>query len=118
MSEKEISKLAIGLKIKELRASRGISQKQLADLLDIAPGRLSNWENGVAYPDFKYLVDLALNLKCSFDFLLGIKLDKQYGDLLFYFELLNDAGRKKVIEYAEDLIEINKYKYGVGPDAE
>lgn len=118
MSEKEISKLAIGLKIKELRASRGISQKQLADLLGITPGRLSNWENGVAYPDFKYLVDLALNLSCSFDFLLGIKLDKQYGDLLFYFELLNDAGRKKVIDYAEDLIEINKYKYGVDPDAE
>lgn len=118
MSEKEISKLAIGLKIKELRASRGISQKQLADLLGIAPGRLSNWENGVAYPDFKYLVDLAFNLNCSFDFLLGIKLDQQYGDLLYFFELLNDKGRKKVIDYAEDLIEINKYKYGVVANAE
>lgn len=113
MSEKELIKLAIGNKIKELRTSRGISQKELAANLGISAGRLSNWENGINYPDFKFLVDLALNLNCSFDFLLGIKLDEQYGDLLYYFELLNDLGRKKVIDYAEDLIEINKYKYGV-----
>lgn len=116
MSEKEISKLAIGLKIKELRASRGMSQKELADSLGIAPGRLSNWENGVAYPDFKYLVDLAKELNCSFDFLLGLKLDEQYGDLFYYFELLNDIGRRKIIDYASDLIEINKYRYGVDSD--
>ena len=113
MSENEISKLAVGLKIKELRMSRGKSQRDLANALGISPGRLSNWENGVAYPDFKYLVDLAKELNCSFDFLLGLKLDSQYGDLFYYFELLNDEGRQKIIDYAADIIEIKKYLYGV-----
>lgn len=109
MSENEITKLSIGNKIKELRNARGISQKELADFIGVSPGRLSNWENGVAYPDFKYLSDLAINLNCSYNTLLGLELDANYGNLLYCFELLNDMGKEKVIKYAEDLIEIKKY---------
>lgn len=38
----------IGLKIKELRKERGITQERLAEYLNISPQAVSKWENGVS----------------------------------------------------------------------
>lgn len=116
MSNEQITKLSVGLKIKEIRLKRGISQKGLAKMLGISPGRLSNWENGASFPDFKYLPELSCSLNCSFDFLLGINFNNRYDELIGGFELLNDEGRAKVIEYINDLAEIKKYCYGVAEE--
>ena len=112
MSTEQLTKLALGLKIKEIRISRGISQKDLARELNITPSRLSNWENGVSSPDFSHLPDLSLNLGCSIDFLLGVTFNDNYADLIGGYELLNEKGRKKAVEYINDLVEIEKYRYG------
>lgn len=116
MSNEQLTKLSLGLKIKEIRMKRGISQKDLAKELGISPGRLSNWENGASFPDFKYMPELSCVLGCSFDYLLGINFNNRYDELIGGFELLNDKGREKAIDYINDLAQINKYCYGVGVD--
>ena len=118
MSNEQITKLSLGLKIKEIRMKRGISQKNLAQMLGISPGRLSNWENGASFPDFKYMPELSCALGCSFDYLLGINFNNRYDELIGGFELLNDTGRAKAIEYIKDLSLIRKYCYGVNEDEE
>ena len=37
--------------IKNLRVLRGLSQKQLADMLERSPNTISNWEKGSVSPD-------------------------------------------------------------------
>ena len=41
----------IGLKIRELRKKRGITQERLAEYLNISSQAVSKWENGTALPD-------------------------------------------------------------------
>ena len=45
----------LGMKIKELRMAKKLTQQEFADLLSIAPQTISKWERGVSYPDIFYL---------------------------------------------------------------
>ena len=67
---KEIKKL-LGLKIKELRTKRGLSQQQLAESVNIDQRNLSNIECGVTFPT-RSLGEIAKALNVSlpelFDF--------------------------------------------------
>lgn len=57
----------------ELRQDRGLTQKQLGKLLSVSTGTISNYENGVHYPDLEKLVTLADYFQVSTDYLLGRK---------------------------------------------
>lgn len=61
----------LGIKIKDLRIKRGLSQQQLAEIINIDQRNLSNIECGNTFPS-KALLDLskALNISLSelFDF--------------------------------------------------
>lgn len=59
------------IRIKELREEKGISQKELGKLLNVAQNTISNWENGFREPDSKAIVKLAEVLDCTTDYLLG-----------------------------------------------
>ena len=41
-------KLQIGEKIKALRRARGVTQEQLAEMLDVSNQSVSRWESGVS----------------------------------------------------------------------
>lgn len=58
-------------RIKGLREERGISQKQLAEMLHIAPPSVSNWEHGKTRPTRANLLALAKLFGVSTDYLLG-----------------------------------------------
>ena len=64
-------KKLLGLKIKELRIKQGLSQQQLAELINIDQRNLSNIECGNTFPS-KSLLDLSKALKITlpelFDF--------------------------------------------------
>lgn len=70
-SIKTALKSSIGAQIKQLRASAGLTQMDLAIKLGIAPSHLSLWENGKNIPDSRYLeiicevfgVELVFNVK-------------------------------------------------------
>lgn len=55
----------------ELRQERKMTQRTLADFLNVTTGTISNYENGVYYPDVRKLIALADLFRVSTDYLLG-----------------------------------------------
>lgn len=66
--------LQLGKRIRQTRkATGGMSRKQLAKCLKIAPHTITKWERGEQEPTFAHLVKLSLVLGVSIDYLTGIK---------------------------------------------
>ena len=63
--------MKIGAAISDLRKERNISQKELAAYLHVSIGTISNYENGVRYPDLEKVCKLADFFDVSVDYLLG-----------------------------------------------
>jgi len=59
-----------GDRIKELRIERNLQQKDLAALMNVSIGTISNYENNVHVPDYKTLNKLADYFKVTTDYLL------------------------------------------------
>lgn len=62
-----------GKKVKLLRKERGLTQKQLADMVGVAVSAISAYEAGNRYPTYSGLVSLARIFHVSTDYLLGIE---------------------------------------------
>ena len=61
-----------GEKLFRLRTERGIYQKELAEYLEVSIGTISNYENGVHYPDLPALCKFAEYFHVSTDYLLDL----------------------------------------------
>lgn len=61
----------IGRNIKNYRKSKGFTQEELADLLNVTPQAVSKWESEIGMPDVSMLIPLAQVLGISTDALLG-----------------------------------------------
>ena len=70
-------------RVKELREEKGLKQTELALMLEISQGTLSNWERGVHDPDNETLGRLAQIFDCSVDYLLARSDVRQPMDGLF-----------------------------------
>ncbi len=55
----------------ELRENKRMTQRQLAKIIHVTPGTISNYEKNVHYPDVEKLKDLADFFGVSADYLLG-----------------------------------------------
>lgn len=55
----------------ELRQDRKMTQKDLAQAMFVTVGTISNYENGVHYPDVEKLMFLANYFNVTTDYLLG-----------------------------------------------
>lgn len=62
--------MTFGEKIQALRKSRGWSQEQLAEQINVSRQALSKWENGTSVPDTNNVVQLAKLFGVSTDYLL------------------------------------------------
>lgn len=51
--------MCVGDEIKKLRMQKGISQKEVADLLLISRQTISKWELGKSVPELVYIIQLA-----------------------------------------------------------
>lgn len=60
-------------KIKELRMSRGLTQKELANMLKVKRTTVTMWENGESFPHTDRLLPLAKILNTSVAVLLESK---------------------------------------------
>lgn len=60
-----------GNNLKMLRIEHGWTQTELAKLLNVAKGTVSNWENENRFPDKDMLNKIADTFKVSMDYLLG-----------------------------------------------
>ncbi|WP_086349523.1 helix-turn-helix domain-containing protein [Candidatus Enterococcus clewellii] len=63
--------IEIGTKIKELRISKKLSQKELAEFLNVTPQAVSKWELNKSYPDIDTLVKLSRLFDVSTAVILG-----------------------------------------------
>jgi transcriptional regulator with XRE-family HTH domain len=61
----------MGVKISQLRRSRGMTQEDLGKRLSVSAQAVSKWENGDSLPDLSLIVQLAETYDCSTDYLLG-----------------------------------------------
>lgn len=62
----------LGEKLKELRLERGMTQKYVAEQIDVSLGTISFWENDVNEPKATHIVALAALYDISIDDLLKI----------------------------------------------
>lgn len=60
-----------GKRLREVRKSKKLTQKELADILGIKRNTYSDWENGKTEPSFEILVKLPDLLEVSLDWLFG-----------------------------------------------
>ncbi len=60
-----------GTRVAQLRKIKGITQAQLAEILNVSNKTISRWETGDGYPDISLLKPLAAALGVSIDYLLG-----------------------------------------------
>jgi transcriptional regulator with XRE-family HTH domain len=61
----------IGENIKKLRKNKNMTQKEVADRLNVTPQTVSKWERNISYPDLDMLVQLSGLFQTSTDALLG-----------------------------------------------
>lgn len=59
-------------RLAKLRAKSGLSQKQFAGQLNITPGSMSNYENGIYLPPLEKAVTMAKELHASLDYMTGL----------------------------------------------
>lgn len=61
----------IGENIKKLRKAKRMTQKEMANQLNVTPQTISKWERNISYPDLDMLVKLSQLFHISTDALLG-----------------------------------------------
>ena len=58
-------------RIKELRKEKGLTQKQIANELRVSEDTVYNWEKGRSEPSIVDLINLAIVLDVTIDYLVG-----------------------------------------------
>lgn len=101
-------------KIKELRLSKGLTLKQVADRLGVSEGTVQRYESG-AISNLKYdtMVALANIFGVSPQYLMGWEeesLTNLETQLIETVSDLNTEGQQKVLEYARLLMASGEYK--------
>ena len=90
-------------RLKNLRNSRRLSQKDFAQALDVSQQTVASWENGRTEPSNAALTAIADYFNVSADYLLGRdtstapSLSDEQKKLLSGFDTLNSAGRNLLV---------------------
>lgn len=104
--------------IAKFRKREGLTQKELAVKLGIAPTNVASWEQGKSSPDIDTLIriceilntNLVEMYECKFEFYFNELGDHEEAKILHFFRELNEDGKEKALEYIEDLASMSKYK--------
>ena len=62
-------------KLKEIRKSKGYTQKNIYDILRVSPNCYASWEQGRTQPDIESIRKLCIIFDVSADYLLGLEDD-------------------------------------------
>jgi transcriptional regulator with XRE-family HTH domain/cellobiose-specific phosphotransferase system component IIB len=73
--------LDIGKKIRELRQSKKLTQKELAKILNVTPQAISKWERNESNPDIQTILNLSDYFNVSVDEILGKKIPTFFENL-------------------------------------
>ena len=94
-------------KLKSVRESRGLQQKELGAKMGIDPNRISNWELGYSMPQLSVFRELCVALNCPPGDLLGLSPTPLSGDeynLVNGFRAIDDHDREAMLTMVETLL--------------
>lgn len=105
-------------RLKEQRIAKGLSQKQLAELLETTNSSVCDWERGRTEPDVNALQKLSLFLEVSADYLLGLSeelggvpgstrstaLAPDEEEIVMLFRAMSKTQRTRFIAFGEGLL--------------
>ena len=101
-----------GDRLRILIDERGITQKELASQLNIAPSTVSSYVQNTREPDFTTLKSLAIYFSVSIDYLLGCRTNKsssrQEDELLRVFRSLTAEQKEVCIEQCKVFVRLNQ----------
>lgn len=112
-------------KLKELRAEKKLTQKELANFLSVPIPTLSHWECGYAEPSCDDIITLCNFFNVSTDYLLGRSddfgcviasptapiLSEEESNLLSLFHKMTHAQKVRFMAYGEGMVGIDVPKF-------
>lgn len=121
--------MTLGQRIKKLRQDAGMTQEELAKMLGVTKAAVQKYENGSIdnprreiiqklcvifnMPSYVFIYDEFPDVK-EYNEVLLMRAYEVYGHATFQisnrFAQLNETGKQKVIEYAEDILKIEEYR--------
>ena len=87
-----------GLRLKELREAKKLSQKDVADRLSVVPSTISGYENNTITPSLEQAIRLAILYHTSLDYIMG--LDNR---VCFYFVFLSENQQQTILDVVNRL---------------
>ena len=107
--------MGIGRRLKEARTAKGLTQEELAKLVNVTKGAIANYENEVSHPKepVMYALISALQIEPNFLFQDVVEIKNapstEDGALTDLYLQLNNEGRAKLMDYARDLVASGRY---------
>lgn len=103
--------MTLGQKLKEIRKRFGLSQEQLAEIMNVSRQAITKWENDSGIPDVTNLQELSKVFGLTVDYLLNDQ--NQLPALVMRKELDKDKYKNKLSSYGEILKEYYGEPYEV-----
>lgn len=103
------------INFKEARIWRGLTQKELAEKIDVPARTYGAWERGEREPNLEDAFNVAVVLNCSLDFLVGViskdeeENNQRIARINHLVNKLNKTGQEKVISHCIDLLGNRKF---------
>ena len=91
--------MSLNNRLKQTREAAGLSQKDVAEALNISRQAISRWENGKSYPDLDNLVLLSDLYHISLDELLKGKSSERYNSESNHTLEENESGKNCVLDF-------------------
>lgn len=101
--------------LKEIRESRGLSQKELGEKVGIDPNRISNWELGYSLPQMAAFRAVCIALNCPPGDLLNLSpspLTPQEYRLIKGYRMLDEAGQRTVDAVLDSQVRLRSLEDG------
>lgn len=109
--------MSIGTRIKERREELGITQVELAARLGVSKGAIGNYETDANSPKASIMYKIFDILQCDANYLYQDEVGTLESNmppadermLVSLYRKLNDEGKAKLVDYADDLVKSEKY---------
>ena len=98
MENSRTSMIKMGQHISELRKSKGYTQKNLGDILDVSDKTVSKWEKGIVAPDITILSALAKTLGVSIDEILAGEEEISESNTIEAIDVYSTLTKRKLIK--------------------
>lgn len=109
--------MSIGSRMRERREELGITQPELAEMIGVTKGAISNYETGANSPKASMMFKIFKVLQCDANYIYQDEIAEAESKMLPHeertilklFRKLNEEGQEKLTDYADDLVQSGKY---------